>query len=144
VLAYLSCYTHRVAISNRRLIRADAQSVSFSYKDYADGSRRKSMTLGIEEFVRRFCLHILPERFVKIRHYGLLGNRQRQQRLAQARKLLGVGAVPAVKDPPLAVKISAQTAPRGRCPFCGQPALVLVREVAPVHCGQRVAMIDSS
>jgi len=144
VLAYLSCYTHRVAISNRRLIRADAQSVSFSYKDYADGSRRKSMTLGIEEFVRRFCLHILPERFVKIRHYGLLGNRQRQQRLAQARKFLGVGAVPAAKDSPLALKSSAEAAPRGRCPFCGQPALVLVREVAPVHCGQTVAVIDSS
>jgi hypothetical protein len=66
VLKYLSRYTHRVAIGNRRLLALDERSVTFSYKDYADESRRKTMTLLIEEFTRRFCLHLLPERFVKI------------------------------------------------------------------------------
>lgn len=97
VLKYLSGYTHRVAISNRRLLGADTHTVTFSYKDYADGARRKTMTLGREEFVRRFCLHLLPQRFVKIRHYGLLGNRQRVERLQWARTLLGVAA-PAMPD----------------------------------------------
>ena len=132
VLAYLSCYTHRVAISNRRLRQADEQSVAFDYKDYADGARHKTMTLDRMEFVRRFCLHILPARFVKIRHYGLLGNRQRRQRLAQAREILGVqgttaGAesnpAPAVTPPPPALC----------CPFCQQAALVLLGEVMPVR-----------
>ena len=72
-----------------RLICADEKNVWFTYKDYADGARLRTMTLGITEFVRRFALHVLPERFVKIRHYGLLGNRQRQQRVARARLLLG-------------------------------------------------------
>lgn len=142
VLGYLSRYTHRVAISNRRLIRSDGQSVTFGYKDYAAGAQHKTMTLGIEEFVRRFCLHVLPERFVKIRHYGLLGNRQRHERLGQARKLLGVSPPP---DPDSA---SAQPPPTGelpaaRCPFCQRPALVLVREIAPLR-PRRVALLDSS
>ena len=79
VLAYLSRYTHRVAIGNGRLLALDqtAGTVIFSYKDYADKSRRKKMELSLVEFLRRFCRHILPERFVKIRHYGLLGNRNR-------------------------------------------------------------------
>jgi hypothetical protein len=68
VLKYLANYTHRVAISNRRLLWADADPVTFGYKDYADGARRKTLTLALEEFVRRFCLHLLPDRFVKIRH----------------------------------------------------------------------------
>ena len=85
VLAYLSRYTHRVAISPRRLLASDGNSVTFAYKDYADESRAKTMTLATAEFVRRFCLHVLPERFVKIRHYGLLGNRQKQSRLTRAR-----------------------------------------------------------
>lgn len=131
VLKYLSRYTHRVAISNRRLLAADPQSVTFRYKDYADGARRKTMTLAAEEFVRRFCLHLLPERFVKIRHYGLLGNRNRAQRLEQARQCLGV-ARPAPREaeeepPNLTVPSAAdQTL---RCPQCGADALVWVEEV---------------
>ena len=70
-LAYLSGYTHRVAISNRRLICADEQNVTFTYKDYADGARPRTMTLGTEEFVRRFCLHVLPERFVILPKAGI-------------------------------------------------------------------------
>src|SRR5258708_6238374 len=90
VLGYLSRYTHRVAISPSRLLALDRQraTVTFSWKDYADGARRKTMVLGAGGFVRRFCLHLLPARFVKIRHYGLLGNRRRHGALAQARAVL--------------------------------------------------------
>lgn len=142
VLAYLSLYTHRVAISNRRLLWAEAQSVTFDYKDYAHGAKHKTMTLGLEEFVRRFCLHVLPERFVKIRHYGLLGNRQRQQRLARARQLLGCSA-PSPEKTRLGKEECAQM-PRACCPFCRQPTLVLLREVAPERSARPVARMDSS
>jgi hypothetical protein len=140
VLAYLSRYTHRVAISNRRLVCADARSVTFTYKDYADDARGKTMTLDTPEFVRRFCLHILPERFVKIRHYGLLGNRQRQQRLDQARQLLAVARP--VKEEPAATRVIRETPP-ARCPFCQQPTLVFVREVPPER-RPRPMPLDSS
>jgi len=142
VLAYLSRYTHRVAISNRRLISADGPSVTFAYKDYGDRATHKTMTLGVEEFVRRFCLHVLPERFVKIRHYGLLGNRKRQERLGFARKLLGASPPP-VQNKTLAGKETGREPVRGCCPFCQRPTLVLVREVAPVR-GARPALLDST
>lgn len=139
VLAYLSRYTHRVALSPRRLLAADGQSVRFDYKDYADGARHKIMMLSTTEFVRRFCLHVLPKRFVKIRHYGLLGNRQRQERLAQARTLLGATAVPAIEQPWEANAKNPEPQPF-RCPYCHQPGLVWVREVPP----PTVAALDSS
>ena len=141
VLAYLSRYTHRVAVSNRRLLCADAQSVTFTYKDYADGARHKTMTLDSAEFVRRFCLHILPERFVKIRHYGLLGNRQRRQRLDHARQLLA--AAQPLGPQPSAGAAPAPDTPLMRCPFCQQPTLVFVRAIAPERV-PRPAPLDSS
>ena len=134
VLAYLSRYTHRVALSPRRLLATDGQNVTFAYKDYADGSRPKTLTLGTAEFVRRFALHVLPERFVKIRHYGLLGNRHKHVRLAQARRLLGVAPPPAPTAPqPLPELLQAPLRPAAPvcCPFCQQPGLVKVREVPP-------------
>jgi hypothetical protein len=133
VLAYLSRYTHRVALSPRRLLATDGQTVTFAYKDYADDSRPKTMTLGTAEFVRRFALHVLPERFVKIRHYGLLGNRQKQARLAQARQLLGALPPPPKEAKPLPELLRAppaQPAP-ACCPFCQRPGLVKVRAVPP-------------
>lgn len=132
VLAYLSLYTHRVAISNRRLVAADAGSVTFDYKDYAHGAKHKRMTLRVDEFVRRFCLHVLPERFVKIRHYGLLGNRQRRERVALARKLLNASAPPSPEPTHPEPQGGAQMPPAS-CPFCQQPTLVLLWEVAPEH-----------
>lgn len=144
VLAYLSRYTHRVAISNRRLLCADDQSVSFAYKDYADHARTKTMTLRIEEFVRRFCLHVLPERFVKIRHYGLLGNRKRQERLACARKLLGASPPPPTPQELSAGRQTSTEALPACCPFCRRRTLVLVREVAPRWARRPVAVLDSS
>jgi Putative transposase/Transposase zinc-binding domain len=140
VLAYLSRYTHRVALSPRRLLATDGASVTFAYKDYADGSRSKTMTLTTTEFVRRFCLHVLPERFVKIRHYGLLGNRQKQIRLARARELLG--AVPVASSQPLPELLRTATTEGSPacCPFCQQPGLVKIRDVPP----RPVAALDSS
>lgn len=131
VLAYLSRYTHRVALSPRRLLATDGPNVTFAYKDYADGARPKTMTLATAEFVRRFCLHVLPERFVKIRHYGLLGNRHKQARLAHARQLLG--AAPVAEPKPLPQLLCAPAPPAAPvcCPFCQRPGLVKVREVPP-------------
>jgi hypothetical protein len=147
VLKYLSHYTHRVAISNWRLLDADGQSVTFTYKDYAEGARRKRMTLQVEEFVRRFCLHVLPQGFVKIRHYGLLGNRRRQERLQRVRKLLGVEPAPhdeAPAEPALDKPLATTSEPRACCPFCGRPTLVLLGEVPPERPGRQPPVLDSS
>ena len=138
VLAYLSRYTHRVGISNRRLLQLDRTTgtVSFDYKDYAQGARHKSIPLGLSEFLRRLRLHFLPPRFVKIRHYGLLANRQRQQRLARARVLLSAEPAP----------VQPQPQPRSLpvCPHCGWAALFLVRVVPPLRFAPAPALTDSS
>ena len=97
VLNYLGRYTHRVAISNNRLLNIDHGKVTFSWKDYRDHDRQKIMTLDADEFIRRFLLHVLPDGFQRIRHYGFLGHRYRQAKLALCRKLLGV--VLPVADP---------------------------------------------
>jgi hypothetical protein len=89
VLDYLGRYTHRVAISNHRLVSLTNNEVRFRYKDYTHGNRRKVMTLAADEFIRRFLLHVLPRGFMRIRHYGLLANRTKQAQLAQARAALG-------------------------------------------------------
>src|SRR4029450_2821567 len=96
VLAYLSRYTHRVAISNSRLLGMDERGVSFRWKDYrAKGDARyKTMTLAATEFMRRFLLHVLPSGFHRIRHYGLLSNGARSSALARARELLAAPAPP--------------------------------------------------
>jgi hypothetical protein len=148
VLRYVGCYTHRVAISPRRLLALDAQAdtVTFDYKDYADGARHKTMTLTFGEFVRRFALHILPERLVKIRHYGLLANRGRQARVAQVQAALGrtSTATALQPEPPLPPATGAGGGEPGLvCPHCGAPALVLVARV-PRPCVRHVPVIDSS
>jgi len=91
VLAYLSRYTHRVAISNSRLISADANTVTLKWKDYRVKSddRRSVMRLATSEFIRRFLIHVLPDGFHRIRHYGLLASSQRKANIAKARSLLG-------------------------------------------------------
>lgn len=127
VLAYLSRYTHRVALSPRRLLALDerARTVTFAWKDYADQQKRKTLRLELKEFVRRFCLHLLPSRFVKIRHFGFLSNRQRKASIAQARVLLGQGSLPSTITAALAAE------PIRVCPFCGSGLLRLVGTVAP-------------
>ena len=94
MLKYLTGYTHRVALSNHRLVRLQDDRVTFTWKDYADSCRRKEMTLDAVEFVRRFALHIVPPGFVRIRRYGLLAHRDRGERLTLCRSLLGVSAEP--------------------------------------------------
>jgi len=93
VLKYLARYTHRVAIGNSRLVSLENGRVSFHYKDYADEHKQKTMTLDACEFLRRFVQHVLPRGFVKMRHYGLLANRFREQRLAISRRLLLVEVI---------------------------------------------------
>jgi len=90
VLKYLAQYTHRVAISNSRLVGYRDGNVTFRYKDYAQESRQRCMTLPAAEFIRRFLMHVLPDGFMRIRHYGYLANRHRQQKLATCRRLLDV------------------------------------------------------
>jgi hypothetical protein len=96
VLAYVARYTHRVAISNNRLLDIDEGKVRFHWKDYRNGNRQKTMTLAADEFIRRFLLHVLPDGFQRIRYYGFLANRYRQQKLAQCRQLL---AMPQTEPP---------------------------------------------
>ena len=89
VLQYLGRYTHRVAISNNRILANRDGNVSFLWRDYADDNRQKTMTLKADKFIRRFLLHALPERYVRIRHFGLLANRSRKDNIAVCRKIIG-------------------------------------------------------
>jgi hypothetical protein len=147
VLRYLSRYTHRVAISNRRLIAADDGGVSFRWKDYReDGlARWKTMTLGAHEFIRRFLIHVLPKGFHRIRHYGLLANGNRTEAIATARALLGV-AVDAKDTAPAEVK-DPQVLP-GPCPCCGSRMRIIeifARGCEPRHCASpNVIRVDTS
>jgi hypothetical protein len=121
VLRYLSRYTHRIAISNRRLVSADENGVTFKYKDYRiEGpARYKTMTLATDEFIRRFLIHVLPKGFHRIRHYGLLASGSRAANIARARELL---AVPARSEQQDASEAPAADEPRmlpRPCPCCG-------------------------
>jgi hypothetical protein len=123
VLAYLSRYTHRVAISNSRLIALDEHGVTFRWKDYRDKGRTrpKLMTLEPAEFIRRFLLHVLPAGFHRIRHYGLLANGARRRNLAMARALLAVRtALPAGDN-----AVPAAAAPTYVCRHCGQAMAIV-------------------
>ena len=132
VLGYLCRYTHRVAITNRRIEAFDAPSrkVQFQYKDYADGARKRSMTLDLDEFVRRFSLHILPPRFVKIRSYGLLANRNRSERIRHVRALLGQSPAQTELWLSQTIQLKSVEPPPLVCPHCGRQTLVLAAKVA--------------
>ncbi len=134
VLAYLSRYTHRVAISNSRLLALDEHGVTFRWKDYrAKGKTRyKAMTLSPEEFMRRFLLHVLPGGFHRIRHYGLVANGARRLSLAAARELLGmqVGASSAAAEDAAANGESPPEPPTFVCRHCGRP-MAIVQLLAP-------------
>ncbi len=121
VLAYLSRYTHRVAISNSRLLRFDEAGVTFGYKDYrrSGADRKQVMTLAADEFIRRFLLHALPKGFHRIRHYGLLASGTRKDNLERARQLLGVA-------PPAADAVPVEpTDARPSCPCCGGQMVII-------------------
>jgi Putative transposase/Transposase zinc-binding domain len=128
VLAYLSRYTHRVAISNSRLIAHDERDVTFRWKDYrAQGhTRYKTMTLETQEFIRRFLLHVLPSGFHRIRHYGLLGNAHRTTHLATARALLNAPPAAPVTSTSEEAATSGTSAPHPfLCRHCGAPMAIL-------------------
>ncbi len=125
VLAYLSRYTHRVAISNRRLLALDESGVTFRVKDYRrDGAaRHRVMTLVADEFIRRFLLHVLPKGFHRIRHYGLLASAGRQASVARARELLASPTV--ASSPTSGAEPAASPEPHRACPCCGGRMIVL-------------------
>ena len=123
VLAYLSRYTHRIAISNRRLVAWDDAGVTFKWKDYRlEGpDRYKTMTLAVGEFIRRFLMHVLPKRFHRIRHYGLFANGARAEKIARARKLLKM--VDADSEP--ASTNTDDLVHPHRCPCCGGRMIIV-------------------
>lgn len=145
VLAYLARYTHRVAISNSRLIACDADGVSFRWTDYRDKGRQRSkvMRLSVDEFIRRFLLHVLPDGFHRIRHYGLFGNGVRQENLARVRALLAVADKPRADAP----APDAPIEPSRCCPCCGGRMIIIewfARGCAPRPAPPHLIRIDTS
>jgi hypothetical protein len=147
VLAYLSRYTHRIAISNRRLIAADEKGVTFKYKDYhAQGAgRQKIMTLPPHEFIRRFLMHVLPKGFHRIRHYGLFANGGRAENLAAAQALLAPRpanpAETASTANPEKTEPGAPRALRCPCPLCGGRMIIIGAVERGCEAGYRAAVI---
>ena len=131
VLKYLARYTHRVAISNQRLVALSEGEVTFRWKDYAAGNAVKEMTLDLREFTRRFLLHILPRAFVRIRHYGLLANRCRSERLECCRKLLAQSTNQ--ESPETAGLISDQSNVHESelCPVCRVGRMTILKKLEP-------------
>ncbi len=127
VLRYLARYTHRLAISNHRLVAIEEGSVTFRWKDYRDGAS-KLMRLEAGEFLRRFLLHVVPQGFVRIRHYGILSNRSRKSAIARARELLAVVPEPERKG---VSEAEASSQEERRCPRCERGLLVLVCALEP-------------
>ncbi len=137
-LNYLSRYTHRIAISNQRLVRLENGQVSFRWRDYSDGDKEKIMTVAAEEFIRRFLLHVLPAGFVKIRHYGLLSNRNRKNNITLCRKLLNCcqtetqdKKIPETWQEYL-LKISGVDVTQ--CPVCKKGRLLRIEALRPLRC----------
>ncbi len=135
VLDYVGRYTHRVAISNNRILNIDDGKVTFKWKDYRDDNAQKTMTLEADEFIRRFLLHALPQGLQRIRYYGLLGNRHRQEKLKQCRKLLEMEP-----PTPAETEVKAPSDYRDRyealtgvslheCPLCHKGRMVTVRQI---------------
>jgi hypothetical protein len=143
VLAYVARYTHRVAISNDRLLNIEDGKVRFRWKDYRNGARQKTMTLAVNEFIRRFLLHVLPEGFQRIRYYGFLANRHREQKLARCRELLAMPP-PEPSDDQAAGDYRDQYeeltgASLTECPACQRGRMVVIevlnpaKPCAPIH-----------
>ena len=134
VLDYLGRYTHRTAISNERIVAMDASRVHFRFKDYAQNARRRTMALEAHEFLRRFALHILPRGFMRIRHYGLLANRNKRALLAAARAALDAPTPAITGAPPESVAIFWQRVAGidiTRCTHCGLGNLHLIATITP-------------
>jgi hypothetical protein len=147
VLDYVGRYTHRVAISNHRLLDIENDQVRFQWKDYRDGGQIKTMTLSAHEFIRRFLLHVLPDGFQRIRYYGFLGNRYRKEKLDQCRRLLGM-PTPAEPTKPTEKdyrdRYEELTGDSWhQCPQCKQGRMLVV-EILPRAPCKSAPSIDSS
>ena len=128
VLKYLARYTHRVAIANSRITAANSDSVSFRYQDYARG-RHRVMKLDSVEFLRRFLQHVLPDRFVRIRHYGFLANRARKQKLPLCRRLIArATGNDMIAAPALEACLETPADGGERCPACHQGTMRRIQE----------------
>jgi hypothetical protein len=134
VIEYLGRYTHKVAISNHRInsINDEAETVSFNYKDYGDEGKQKQMTLTVAEFIHRFCQHILPERFTKIRTYGYLANRNRHRRITQVLKKMKLPLHKGLVRIPIQVRLLEQFGiDMAECPCCKNKTLQLIKIFYP-------------
>ncbi|MGH9991308.1 MAG: IS91 family transposase [Nitrososphaera sp.] len=131
VLDYLGRYTHRVAISNNRILSVEHGQVTFSYRDRKDRDRLKTMTLHAQEFIRRFLLHVLPDGFMRIRHFGFLANRTKKQALSRCRELLGLNPLlPKIPDSSTQDLLRELTGvDLSRCPACKKGTMVVVAEL---------------
>ena len=131
VLDYLGRYTHRVALSNDRIVKVENAEVTLSYRDRKDGNRKKTIPLKAQEFIRRFLLHVLPDGFMRVRHFGFLANRSKKHALPQCRKLLGLNpAVPEIPNKSAHDLLRELTGiDLNRCPACQKGTLVIVAEL---------------
>jgi putative transposase/transposase-like zinc-binding protein len=134
VLAYLGRYTHRIALTNTRLVSFDDHTVRFRYQDYAAGNRRKVMTLDAQEFIRRYLLHVLPKGLMRIRHYGLLGNRAKRHKLALARTALNAPRPALPRAAPETIEafwLRVAQLDIHQCPHCASGRLLRIGTLAP-------------
>jgi len=139
VLKYLGRYTHRIAISNNRILKVQDGNVSFRWRDYSDGDKQKTMTLTVDEFIRRFLLHVLPPRYVRIRHFGLLANRSRKDNIAVCRKLIGSCETVPKKEQERSETWQDQLLricgiDINTCPVCKKGTLLRVEMLLPSRC----------
>jgi hypothetical protein len=134
VLDYLGRYTHRVALSNDRILSVENGQVTFTYRDRNDKDRLKSMPLDAHEFIRRFLLHVLPEGFVRVRHFGFLANRSKKHALPQCRELLGLNPAPPEIPNQSAHDLLLELTgiDLNRCPSCHQGTMIVVAELPPI------------
>ena len=133
VLDYLGRYTHRVAISNNRLIAIQDNTVTFTYKDRKDEGKIKPATISADEFIRRFLLHVLPDNFVRIRYFGFLANRYRKENLTLCRKILGVQQPPLEPTPKPIEQLMLELCgiDINLCPLCGKGTMKMVEIILP-------------
>jgi hypothetical protein len=134
---YLERYTHRIVIGNHRILKMEDGHVFFSWRDYADGNKKKIMKLEAPEFIRRFLLHVLPEKFVKVRYYGLLANRKSDRMLSRCRRLLGCSSKP--KNGPVPETwqdflLRACGMDLLTCPYCKRGRMIKKEIILPVRC----------
>ena len=148
VLDYVGRYTHRVAISNNRLLDIENDRIRFHWKDYRDNNQQKTMTLSAEEFIRRFLMHVLPDGFQRIRYYGFLSNRDREEKLAVCRQLLGMPSLvpePAPGDQHIDYDanhvLEQLRSSLQKCPVCQEGRMIVLEVVPP---GGDAPFIDSS